>query len=59
MENNTQTQKDIFDLTEREFISYFKEKIGVNYEKLSPPKKIRPSKSLQIGCLSIAFSPFL
>ena len=58
MKNNTQTQKDILDLSEEEFISFFKEKIGVNYEKLSPPKKIRPSKSLQIGCLSIAFSPF-
>ena len=33
MENNTPDQKDIFDLTEREFISYFKEKIGLDFEK--------------------------
>lgn len=57
---NEGQNKNIFDLTEREFIAYFKEKIAPNYEEIKTENKKHDfPAAIQIGCISIIFAPFL
>ena len=52
------TQKDIFDLSETEFISYFKEKIGPKYDEIKNKKEPNnPLNKIQMGCIFIFIIP--
>ena len=60
MENNTPkiAQKDIFDLTEQEFISYFKKKIGPKYDEIKNKKEPNnPLNIMPMGCSLIFVLP--